>query len=181
MRLKSPIRIGQIPVLLACSLAAHSARAAENSPYQFTAAYAQMRVDAPARPLHLEGIRFALARTVNSWLAIEGEGGGYHLEGFRLGTIMAGPRLAAYARHGFSAYAHALAGWAHADAAARGLPSYHDSAAWAAGGGIELRLSRRVGLNLAQLDYLQTRLRPAPQHNLRAGAGVVFHFGGLRK
>lgn len=167
-------------VLVSCSLLARPACAQEPQPrkYELSAGYAYLRTDTSAGALSLHGISFSVARNVNGWLSIVGDLGGYHLEGFRLGTVLAGPRFTARARQRASVlFAQVLLGGAHANAGGRGFPAYHDSLAWAFGGGLEYRLSGRVALRLAQAEYLQTRLGGAVQHNLRAGAGIVLHFG----
>ena len=171
------------PVLLAVICASVFARptaAQQERKYALSAGYAYMRTDTSAGPLSLHGINFSLARNVNGWLAIVGDLGGYHLEGFRLGTILSGPRFTARAQQRTSLFAQALLGGAHANAGARGFPSYHDSVAWAFGGGLDYRLNGRVAIRLAQIEYLQTRLGGAVQHNLRAGGGIVLHFGARR-
>lgn len=43
------------------------------------------------------------------------------------------------------------------------------------GGGLDVRAARHVSVRLIQLDYNPTRLGGETQHNLRVGAGVVFH------
>ena len=167
-------------VLLAVFCAAVFARPAaaqEDRKYALSAGYAYMRVDSSAGALSLHGISFSLARNVNNWLAVAGDLGGYHLEGFRLGTYLAGPRFTARARQRTSVFAQVLLGGAHANAGGRGFPAYHDSVAWALGGGLDYRINARVALRLAQVEYLQTRLGGDVQHNLRAGAGIVLHFG----
>jgi len=136
-----------------------------------------MRVDSSAGRLSLQGLSFSLARNVNGWLAIVGDGGGYHLEGFRLGTVQAGARFTARPGRRASMFTQALAGFAHANAGGRGFPAYHESVAWTAGGGMGCRVSDRVSLRVAEIDYLQTHLGGSVQHNFRAGAGIVIHFG----
>jgi opacity protein-like surface antigen len=170
-------------ILLAVScitLCARPAGAQQLRTYEVSAGYAYMRVDSSAGGLSLHGISFLMARNLNRWLAIAGDGGGYHLEGFRLGTVQAGPRFTARGGHRFSAFAQTLVGFAHANAGARGFPTYDNSVAWTAGGGLDWRFGERVSLRLGQIDYVQTRLGGAAQNNLRAGAGVVFHFGSAR-
>jgi opacity protein-like surface antigen len=92
--------------------------------------------------------------------------------------VQAGARFTARAGRRASLFSQALAGFAHANAGGRGFPSYHESVAWTAGAGLDCRLSERISLRLVQAEYLQTRLGGGVQHNFRAGAGVVFHFGG---
>jgi hypothetical protein len=149
------------------------------SEYELSAGYAYMRVDSSAGGLSLHGVSFSLAWNVNRWLAIVGDGGGYHLEGFRLGAVQAGGRLTARTGRRTSLFSQALVGFAHANAGGRGFPEYHDSVAWTAGGGVDWRAADWVSLRLGQAEYLQTRLGGQVQHNFRAGAGVVIHFGEL--
>src|SRR3990170_2256578 len=165
--------------VLSCPLVSRASFAQEPQPrkYALSAGYAYMRTDTSTGALSLHGISFSLARNMNNWLAIVGDLGGYHLEGFRLVTILSGPRFTARARQRASVFAQVMLGGAHANAGGRGFPAYHDSLAWAFGGGLDYRLNGRVALRLAQAEYLQTRLGGAVQHNLRTGAGIVLHFG----
>jgi hypothetical protein len=43
-----------------------------------------------------------------------------------------------------------------------------------AGGGLDVRINRRVDIRVVQVDYVPTRLGGGWQHNLRVGAGIVF-------
>jgi outer membrane immunogenic protein len=55
-----------------------------------------------------------------------------------------------------------------------------DALAFAAGGGLNIRLSRRFALRAVQADYFQTRLPNGTdnqQNHLRISGGVVFRFG----
>jgi opacity protein-like surface antigen len=139
-----------------------------------------MRVDSSAGGLSLHGVSFSLARNLNRWLAIAGDGGGYHLEGFRLGTVQAGPRFTVRTGNRVSIFAQALVGFAHANAGGRGFPTYRNAVAWTTGGGVDWRFSERVSLRAGPIEYLQTRLGGATQNNLRAGTSLVVHFGNIR-
>ena len=162
-------------LICAASLSAQEARK-----YEVSAGYAYMRADTSAGALSLHGVDFSFVGSVRRWLAIVGDLGGYHAEGFRLGTYMAGPRFTARAGDRASLFGQALFGGAHADDGARGFPAYHDSVSWAVGGGLDYRLNPRVSLRLGQAEYLQTRLGNSVQHNLRMGAGIVLCFGAPR-
>jgi len=146
--------------------------------YELSAGYAYLRVDSSAGALSLHGVSFSLARNINRWVAVVGDGGGYHLEGFRLGTLQAGARFTAWPTRRVSIFSQALLGFAHANAGGRGLPAYHESVAWTVGGGLDYRLNGRVSLRVAQAEYVQTRLGGQAQHDFRAGAGIVIDFGG---
>jgi hypothetical protein len=47
--------------------------------------------------------------------------------------------------------------------------------AGAFGGGLDVRAGKRIDIRVIQLDYNPTRLFDGTQHNLRVGAGIVFH------
>ena len=48
--------------------------------------------------------------------------------------------------------------------------------AWAAGGGIDARLSRNFGIRAAQFDFLQSRVMNLTQNNFRLSTGIVLRF-----
>jgi hypothetical protein len=45
------------------------------------------------------------------------------------------------------------------------------------GGGLDLRVSKRVALRAFQVDYLLSRVSSGTQHNLRLSSGLVLRFG----
>ena len=91
-------------------------------------------------------------------------------------NFLAGPRLTL--RRGRAAiFAHVLPGMSRLNARAGGAEDTASAFAAAAGGGLDVRLSRRVGLRLVQADYLVTRLAGNTQNNLRLSSGVVIYSG----
>lgn len=56
-----------------------------------------------------------------------------------------------------------------------GLNESDSGFAGAFGGGLDIRVGRRIDLRVIQLDYNPTRLFGNTQHNFRVGAGIVFH------
>ena len=96
-------------------------------------------------------------------------------------TLLAGPRYAVPLRHG-TLNAHALFGAVRGfDADFVAGPRRVDTStnfAMALGGAFEVRLSRRLGLRVAEVDFLQTNLPNGAgdrQRSVRVGAGIVFH------
>ena len=96
-------------------------------------------------------------------------------------TLLAGPRYTLPLRHA-SVSAHALFG------AVRGFDAdfviganradTSTNFAMAFGGAVEVPISHRLSLRLAQIDFLQTDLPNGAgdrQRNVRVGAGIVFH------
>jgi hypothetical protein len=147
--------------------------------YELGAGYVHVVMDTSADVQQLDGVTVSFARNLNGWFGVVADLGGYHLEGFRLGTYLFGPRLTARAGERVSIFGQALIGGAHANAGGRGFPAYHDSLASAAGFGFDYRAGRRIAIRLVHSEYLQTRLGNDVQHNLRIGAGIVLRFGIL--
>jgi len=105
--------------------------------------------------------------------------------GLRLATLTAGTRYIPRIGHSpLQPFAQALAGLAHASGTlvGPGTPgAVNAGAAFAAnlGGGLDMRVSRRFSLRLAEADYLLTTIHNDTnnhQNNLRISAGVVVRF-----
>ena len=80
-------------------------------------------------------------------------------------------------RYALKPFAQVLLGGAHASGALSGAASGSSNGfAFAAGGGLDLSLNRRIALRLLQTDYLLTRIPNGVndnQNNLRVASGVV--------
>jgi len=90
----------------------------------------------------------------------------------------------------FKPFAHALVGGAHARAKISDytcsptvtcpVPSFPDDTfsetgfAGAFGGGIDIRLNKKIQIRVIQLDYNPVRIDGSTQNNVRIGAGIVF-------
>ena len=151
--------------------------AQERQKYEINAGYSCRRANTSVGPFNMNGINIAVARNMNTWLGIVGDLGGYHAEGFREESYLFGPRISKRLKVKSSIFGQVLIGGVHANAGARGLPSYTNGFATAIGGGMDYRLNRRIAIRTIQVEYLQTRLGSAVQHDIRATMGVVFFFG----
>ncbi len=105
-------------------------------------------------------------------------------EGLGLVTFLFGPRYSLRSFGRFTPFAQTLMGGVHGFDAlfpnAGGSAVSPVSPAFALGGGLNGKISRRLGFRFAQIDYLQTRLpngTNGQQNHLRISAGVVFRFG----
>jgi hypothetical protein len=151
--------------------------AQERRRYEISAGYSYQRANTSVGPFNLNGASVSVVRNMNSWLGIVGDLGGYHAEGFREATYLFGPRVSGRLRGKASTFGEFLFGGVHASAGARGLPFYTNGIATAIGGGIDYHVSRRFSIRAIQIEYLQTRLGNAVQHNTRATIGLVYQFG----
>ncbi len=73
-------------------------------------------------------------------------------------------------------FAHLLAGLAHVKLSSDfvGVSESDSGFGAAVGGGIDIRLNRRVDFRAIQFDYNPTRIQGETQHNFRIGIGLVF-------
>jgi hypothetical protein len=99
-----------------------------------------------------------------------------------------GPRYSLRIRSPFAPFAQLLAGGAHGFDALFPNPNGSnvtpDAFAFAAGGGLNVDLSRRFAVRAVQADYLETRFPNTTtnqQSHLRISGGIVFRFGGNGK
>lgn len=131
----------------------------------------------------------SVAFNANRWLGVVAEVGGQYTsidtpdssERIRTHTFLFGPRFNARRGRHVTPFAHALFGAAHNDARAReaGLDLHFtdNSFALALGGGLDVRLSRRVAVRAFQLDYLRTSFFGETQHKGRITFGLVLRLG----
>lgn len=132
------------------------------------------------------GVAFHFSR----WFAVAGEIGGYEASDARgsgrslvLTTYTVGPRLSLRTDSRLTPFAEGLVGGGHASGTlytgAGGLGSNSAFVAMA-GGGIDIRVSRRVAIRALQADYLFSKFKNGSndrQNNLRLSGGIVFRFG----
>jgi outer membrane protein OmpA-like peptidoglycan-associated protein/opacity protein-like surface antigen len=174
--------------------------------------YSYLRaVPAPAagnRLVWMNGGSTSLAYNLNRYLGIVGDFGAYtnseiRFQGGYVGTVdvdnanvgafsyLFGPRLS-FRNHGrVTPFVQALFGGMHANEVTLShctfsctfLPS-EDAFAWAAGGGVDIKVRRHFAIRLIQAEYLMTRFQDystgatASQNDMRLSSGIVFRFGG---
>ena len=127
------------------------------------------------------------ALNFNSWFSGVVEFGGVHAS--RIGgvdtdataeTVMAGPKISLFHSSTFSPFAQALFGFVHTNPGYSQQTINHNTFAAAPGLGLDWNATRHLGIRLAQVDYLFTRM-PASTgqvnwNNFRYSAGVVIRF-----
>ncbi len=169
--------------------------------------FSYLNADFPHREgLYGWGVSFSGNLTKNFGLVAESSGNYGHirippiefgpiivLPGFNaetsLHTFLFGPRLSARTEK-WTAFGHVLIGGARKSSITGTTTLLGQIAnldprltgdtgfALAAGGGLDIKASRRVAVRLFQIDYLPVRLNDAWTHNIRAQAGIVFRLGG---
>jgi opacity protein-like surface antigen len=123
------------------------------------------------------GWNASLAWNWNKWLGVKADFTGTYCcegQGERKHDFLFGPQLN-FRRKSANFFVHGLVGVSHGNAPA--VPFSDTVLAWAGGGGVDIRLSERFSLRVAQVDYFGTNYANTMQHHLRYSGGVVFKFG----
>ena len=133
---------------------------------------------------NLNGWNASLSGYFNRYVGVTGDFGGIYGTPEFLGipihtkyhTFMFGPTVRLPNPTPFTPFVHALGGAAHLNGANFGVSSSETDAAWAVGGGVDLKIAPLLGVRLGQVDYLQIRSNGTNLNNMRYSAGVVLRF-----
>jgi len=148
-------------------------------------------------PINLNGGSGSAAYNFNSWLGIVGDIGVYHQGGITasdlsltLSTYQVGPRVSMRTQRHLIPFGQVLFGGGHAGGTlyttslGGGLAPLGTSNAFVltAGGGIDWKVTRSVGIRVIQAEYLYSQFQNGAGHgnqqnNLRISAGIVVSFG----
>jgi hypothetical protein len=95
-------------------------------------------------------------------------------------TVMAGPKISFFRRSRLTPFAQALFGFIHTNPGYSQADINHNTFSMAPGVGIDWNMRRHIGIRLAQVDYLFTRMPTSAGNvnwnNFRYSGGVVFRF-----
>jgi outer membrane immunogenic protein len=180
--------------LAACSLFAANASAQSGSLLEAGVNYNYVRTNAAPGNcgcINLQGGSGWAAYNFTRSFGIVGEVASQHASNISpfaadltLTSFMGGVRYKKSIGGRFSPFAQVLLGGAHASGSMApgnsGIPGSPNAFAMAAGGGIDLRLSRHFALRIIQADYYYTRLANGVndhQNNLRIGVGLLIRLG----
>lgn len=109
----------------------------------------------------------------NRWLGLTADIDGHYCCDASLHNFLFGPQIN-FGHEKLSPYVHGLFGVSHGSAS-----GVTDNAfAFALGGGLDYKVTDRIGVRIAQVDYLGTRFAGYTQNNVRVSTGLVFHLGG---
>jgi len=147
-------------------------------------------------PTNLHGASFSTALYLHHWIGIVGDVGVYHAAdianqfSLTVSSYQLGPRLRFSNRTHFTPYGQFLLGGGHAggtlytSSLGFGLAPIgaNNSFLFTAGGGLDYRLNRRIGMRIVQAEYLRSEFLNGSivghqQNNFRLSTGIVFKFG----
>jgi outer membrane protein OmpA-like peptidoglycan-associated protein len=157
--------------------------------------YINLLPGAPFSNFNNFGSTSSFSYNPSKWIGLTGEVGGYHfsrnlapLTGSpqaahgNVYSYLFGPRLNLRKFEHFVPFAELLVGDAHGGREIQGAQS-QDSFAIAAGGGVDIVLTKNLAWRFAKLDYFMTNFSGSGvgatgrQNNFRAGSGFVARFG----
>jgi len=124
----------------------------------------------------------SITYNASRWIGLTGEVGTYDLARGSIISYLFGPRLNLRKFDYFVPFAEFLAGGVRGNGQITGAAE-QDAFALAAGGGVDMVLTKNVAWRVAQLDYFMTNFTgPAVtatgrQNSFRAGTGLVLRFG----
>jgi len=179
-----------VSALAFLALFATSARAQEDSSksVDIFAGYSYFRFNpsvAGLDPINTNGGSVSIAYNAKSWLSGVADFGVYHSnvhsEQNTLSSYLFGPKISYHHYSQVTPFGQVLFGLARASVNIAGTPNGDNTFAMSVGGGVDIRLNRRLALRPLEADYLLTRFKDGTtsaqnQNNLRVSTGVVFHF-----
>jgi opacity protein-like surface antigen len=162
-----------------------AAQAQETPKAEVFGGYSYLRADGDGESTNVNGWNGSVAVSANKWLSFVSDFSG-HYKSFDDGlgsnvdinshSFLFGPRVSARGEK-VTPFAHALFGGLRSSAGTSGLSFNDSSFAMALGGGLDVKVSNRVAIRVAQADYFMTRVLGDTQNNLRISTGLVFRLG----
>jgi len=155
---------------------------AQNVPaWDIYGGYSYMRADFSGANQALNGWDFAVGENLNSWFGgvLNFTGHYAHPGGTNVNvySYAYGPRFTFRKIKYLVPFTQVLVGAVRGSAGYLGLSQPKTDFGFAAGGGLDIRLGKYVGVRLIQADYLSTPFFHLRQDNFRASAGLVFYLG----
>jgi hypothetical protein len=168
-----------LPAILLLSI---SARAQERATpaWDISAGYSYLDANLGHSNFRINGATASADENLNSVIGGRVEVSVYH--GTEAGTTVSaqtityGPVFSYRKFSAFTPYAHVQLGAIHASQGYLGISQSAIKFAAAAGGGIDVHVTKMASVRL-QADYLLTRFLTLNQNNLQGSVGLVFHFG----
>jgi len=172
---------------------AMSAAAQEGNSTEVFLGYSYLRASpstSSANTFNLNGGDASVSYYVKHWLGLTGDFGGYHVGQIgstsvdsNLATYLFGPRFRLPGTSKLRPFAEILVGGAHATGStAFAGAGTHNAFAMAVGGGLDVPITRHIGIRAFQVDYLPTWFPETAggnrlvQENLRVSTGLRIRF-----
>ena len=167
-----------IGLILFCSVCSFWA-AAQNTPKaEIFGGYQYTRFDGG---VDTNGWNAALTGNLNRWFGITADFSGAYktISGvdFRQYTYTFGQTISSRRNEVIRPFAHALFGGFHDSASLSGISSSSNGFVMYVGGGLDVKLTHRLAVRAAQIDWMSLRANGSTDNNnFRYSAGIVAHF-----
>ncbi len=130
---------------------------------------------------NLNGWNSAFVTNFNSWFGIVADVSGHYGSPFvaplvdtqRNHTFLFGPQFSIRAYPRVIPFAHGLFGFTHVNVGLAGIFTGNIGPAYGAGGGVDVKISDRLAIRAAQVDYINIRIPGVGANNLRLSVGIV--------
>jgi opacity protein-like surface antigen len=158
--------------IFAIALCLPLAAAAQETPKaEVFGGYSYFRGDLDA---NFHGWHSSVAGNLNNWFGVTGDVSGHYVENVNLHLFLFGPRFSYRKGDRVTPFAQTLVG-----AVRLGGADFDNTAfAWAAGGGFDINVSKRVAVRVIDANYILLRDNGISAHNGRLSTGIVFRLGG---
>lgn len=173
------ILVTSIQLLLSCFTAAQEqdhSKADIFVGYQFT----HVALGHDINSVNLNGWNASVSGYFNKYLGISTDLSGGYGSPFGVSTktytYLFGPIVRFPISSKLTPFGHVLFGGAHLNADGFGLSGSDNSFSWAMGGGLDVYVSPRFAVRLAQADLLRTQFTDSTQSNFRCSGGLVLKF-----
>jgi len=169
--------MGALGLLLALAMPARAQN--EYSTVEVYAGYDLLHVSCCGVSTNFIGGSGQVSVNLNDWAAAVAEFAGYTSSTSKVSadllTYTFGPRV--YLSRGtFRPFAQILFGGAHTDASFGGAKGSTNAVAVSMGGGVDIKISRRLLVRPGQFEYVFSNFGGVAQNGLRYSAGIVFGF-----
>lgn len=183
------LALGMVVAVLPLRAQIAASRSVPPAQLEVTLAYTADRgTGSGGTPFWMQGGKAEFAIALTRGLSLTGEVGALHVSNINsanqnLGMVsyLVGPRYSFRYSHRYTPFVQALVGGVHGFDAyfptTNGSGITPDALAFAAGGGVNIAISRHLSIRPVQVDYFQTQLpnnTTGRENNLRMGAGLVF-------
>jgi Outer membrane protein beta-barrel domain len=129
--------------------------------------------DAVGDPVVLHGVNASGVYNFSKYVGVKGDFSTHHKQEFSLQNYLGGVQVKNNAKEGSRVrpFAHALAGVV---VASEGFRTRGGAFSVAVGGGIDIRVNKKVSVRAIQIDYNPYISGGSYMNNVRIGAGIVF-------
>ena len=120
---------------------------------------------------NFNGWNASVAGNFNKWFGLTADFGGHYIQGFNLHTFTFGPKFTFREKGRLNPYFQTLFG------GARFSEGSSTFLAWAAGGGVDMKVHKNVAIRVIDVTYLVLHDNGRRSSNGRLSTGVVWQFG----